>query len=544
MDRTDGALSGARLGRWLFALPLTFLGIFFVYPLARITVVSFSGETGIVDAFTQVFSTASLRGAAWFTLWQALLSTLLTLVVAFPAAALVGRFRFRGRQAFLAALTVPFVMPTVVVGAAFLALLGPDGPLGIDLRRTVPAILIAHVFYNYAVVVRTVGGRWANLDPATIEAARTLGAGPWQAFRTVTLPQLAPSIRAAASIVFLFTFTSFGVVLLLGGFGLATIEVLIFREATVNLDLAVAAALALLQLVGVAGALIAYRARGPVAQHAVRRSSAALVPLRGRANVALAALVALTSAALLAVPLATLVVRSLTVGGRAGLENFTRLAGASRGAIIAAPWRAVLTSIQIGLAATAISLVVGLLLALAIAHRPGRLAAGLDTLVMLPLGTSAVTVGFGFLVAFDWPVDLRTSPLLLPLAHALIAVPFVVRTTLPVLRTIRTRLRQAATVLGASPRRVIQTVDIPIVSRAAMVGAGFAFAISMGEFGATAFLVRPDRPTLTTAIFRLLSRPGDASFGQAMALSVVLMLVTGAIVLAIDRFRPAHLGEF
>jgi thiamine transport system permease protein len=523
---------------------VAFLVVFFVYPLARIMIASFSGETGVVDAFADVFRTSSLRGAAWFTLWQAAVSTALTVVIAFPAASLVGRFEFRGRRAFLAALTVPFVMPTVVVGAAFLALLGPDGPLGIDLRRTVPAILIAHVFYNYAVVVRTVGGRWANLDPATTEAARMLGAGPWQAFRSITLPQLAPSIRAAASIVFLFTFTSFGVVLLLGGFGINTIEVLIFREATVNLDLAVAAALALLQLIGIVGALLAYRQRGPAIGQALRSSDTALVPVNRWMDRLFAGATLAISALLLAVPLGTLVARAVRVGDGLGFEHFRRLTSNDPQSIVRAPWRAVLTSLEIGLAATAISLIVGMLLALAIAHRPTRFALGMDTLVMLPLGTSAVTIGFGFLVAFDWPIDLRTSPVLIPIAHALIAVPFVVRTTLPVLRTIRSTLRQAATVLGASPRQVIQAIDLPIVSRAALVGAGFSFAISMGEFGATAFLARPDQPTLTTAIFRLLSRPGQASFGRAMALSVVLMIVTGTTVLVIDRFRVASLGEF
>jgi len=531
--------------RWLFALPIAFLTTFFVYPIVRIMAVSFSGDAGIVDSFSTVIRTASLRGTTWFTLWQALASTVLTLIFAFPAAALVGRYQFRGRRLFMASLTVPFVMPTVVVGAAFLALLGPDGPLGVDLRRSVTAILIAHVFFNYAVVVRTVGGNWANLDRTTEEAARVLGAGQWQAFRRITLPQLMPSIRAAASIVFLFTFTSFGVVLLLGGFGINTIEVVIFREATVNLDLAVAGALALIQMVGVAGAVYAYGRSGRQAtERSVSASGVVLRPIRGFPARFLQLAALGISALLLAVPLGGLVVRSLTVGGGLGSANFSSLFSPDRTAVVTAPWQAIFNSIQIALGATVISVVIGTLLALAIAQRPTRLSSTMDALVMLPLGTSAVTVGFGFLVAFDWPIDLRTSPILVPIAHALIAVPFVVRTTLPVLRAVRARLREAATVLGASPRRVLALIDLPIVSRAALVGAGFAFAISMGEFGATAFLVRPDRPTLTTAIFRLLSKPGDATFGQAIAMSVILMVVTASLVAAIDRFRVGNLGEF
>jgi thiamine transport system permease protein len=163
---------------------------------------------------------------------------------------------------------------------------------------------------------------------------------------------------------------------------------------------------------------------------------------------------------------------------------------------------------------------------------------------MLPLGTSAVTIGFGFLVALDWPVDLRTSRILIPLAHALVAVPFVVRTTVPAMRSIEPRLREAAGVLGAPPGRVWREVDLPIVSRAALVGAGFAFAVSLGEFGATAFIARPATPTIPIAIFRFLALPGEVNFGRAMAMSVVLMAVTAAVILTVDRFRAGGIGEF
>ena len=169
---------------------------------------------------------------AWFTLWQAVVSTILTLAVGLPAAYAVARYEFPGRRLFRAFVTVPFVLPTVVVATAFLALLGPGGPLAfLHWRPGVAPMLIAHVFFNVAVVVRTVGGFWANLDPRRVEAARMLGASRRRAFVHVTLPLLAPSIIAAASIVFLFTFTSFGVALLLAGPAHATLEVEIYRQA-------------------------------------------------------------------------------------------------------------------------------------------------------------------------------------------------------------------------------------------------------------------------------------------------------------------------
>ena len=182
----------------------------------------------------------------------------------------------------------------------------------------------------------------------------------------------------------------------------------------------------------------------------------------------------------------------------------------------------------------------GLLAALAIGYRRGFLSSGFDALVMLPLGTSAVTVGFGFIVALDRPpLDLRTSPLLIPLAHSLIAMPFVLRVLVPVIRSIDPRLREAAAVLGAAPRRAWREVDLPVIRRAVLVGAAFAFAVSLGEFGATTFVARPDTPTIPIAVARLLSLPGTAPFAQAMAMSTILMVLTAAALLAVERFRGA-----
>jgi thiamine transport system permease protein len=162
----------------------------------------------------------------------------------------------------------------------------------------------------------------------------------------------------------------------------------------------------------------------------------------------------------------------------------------------------------------------------------------MDALFMLPLGTSAVIVGFGFLVTLDTPpIDLRTSILLIPIAHALIALPFVMRAVVPMVRAIDDRLREAAAVLGASPSRAWREIDGPILARAALVGAGFAFAISLGEFGATLFIARPDTLTIPVAIFRLLGQPGAANFATAMALATVLMVLSAGAVLLIERLR-------
>src|SRR5262245_39172861 len=194
-------------------------------------------------------------------------------------------------------------------------------------------------------------------------------------------------------------------------------------------------------------------------------------------------------------------------------------------------------------AATLIALVVGGLSAYAVADARGSRV--LDALVLLPLGVSAVMLGLGFLIAFDTaPLDFRAAPWIVPVAQSLVAIPFVVRIVAPALRSIDPRQREAAALLGASPARVRREVDLPIVSRALGVAAGFAFAISLGEFGATVFLARPDRPTLPVAIFRFLGRPGETNVAQAYSLAVVLMLVTVASVLVVERLRPRRGGWF
>ncbi|MFE5855070.1 ABC transporter permease [Streptomyces sp. NPDC056500] len=551
--RAELRATAARLG--LMALPVTFLAVFFAYPVAAI--VGRGLRDGGMWQFArigEVIGRDDLQRVLWFTTWQALASTALTLLVALPGAYVFARLDFPGKRLLRAAVTVPFVLPTVVVGTAFLALVGRGGPLdelwGIRLDATVWAILLAHVFFNYAVVVRTVGGLWAQLDPRQEEAARVLGAGRIAAWRQVTLPALTPALAAAALMVFLFTFTSFGVVQILGGPSYATLEVEIYRQTAQLLDLRTAAVLTMVQFVAV-GAVLAVHA------WTLRRRESTLRlvdpartarPPRGPGQWTLLGMVLTTIVLLLLAPLAVLVGRSLDTPGGYGLDYYRALGDLddSGSAFLVPPIEAVWNSLQYALAATAIAVLVGGLAAAALTRRAGRLVRGFDALLMLPLGVSAVTVGFGFLITLDEPpLDLRASWILVPLAQALVGVPFVVRTMLPVLRAVDGRLREAAAVLGASPLRVWREVDLPMVRRAVLIAAGFAFAVSLGEFGATVFIARPDHPTLPVAVARLIGRPGELNYGQAMALSTILMAVCATALLLLERTRVRNTsGEF
>ncbi|MFF4350897.1 ABC transporter permease [Streptomyces sp. NPDC001530] len=541
----------ARLG--LMALPVAFFAVFFAYPVAAIVArglkVDGAWQLGRIG---DVLAQSDIRHVLWFTTWQALASTALTLLIALPAAYVFARFDFRGKQILRAVVTVPFVLPTVVVGTAFLALVGRGGLLdelwGVRLDTTVWAILLAHVFFNYAVVVRTVGGLWSQLDPRQEEAARMLGASRFAAWRKVTLPALSPAVAAAALMVFLFTFTSFGVVQILGGPTFSTLEVEIYRQTSEIFDLATAAVLTIIQFVAV-GAILAVHAwtvrRRETALRLVAPEMTARRP-HGAGQWALLAAVLASIVLLLVLPLGVLIQRSLDAPGGYGFAYYKALTSDDGGIFLVAPIEAIGNSLEYALAATAIAVVIGGLAAAALTRRnAGRLVRGFDALLMLPLGVSAVTVGFGFLIALDEPpLDLRASWILVPLAQALVGAPFVVRTMLPVLRAVDERLREAAAVLGASPWRVWREVDLPMVRRALLIAAGFAFAVSLGEFGATVFIARPDNPTLPVAVARLLGRAGDLNYGQAMALSTILMVVCAVALLLLERVRTDRTGEF
>ena len=547
--------AAARLTRGLAgALPAVAVGafmvLFFAWPIAGVVSRGLGG-TNPASVLGDVLGSASNRSVIWFTLWQAAVSTVLTVAVALPAAGAMARLRFRGQRLVRALATVPFVLPTVVVAAAFEGLFdrfGLSGGGAVNLRHTVWAILMAHVFFNYAVVLRTVGAHWAALDARVEDQARVLGASRPEVFRQVVLPRLAPSIAAASAIVFLFSFTSFGVVLVLGGPARATIETEIYRYAVVRLDLATAAALAVVQL----GAVVAL----VVVSNALERRRAVAEPVwspaaaprrRGPGLVANLAVMAL----LLGLPVAVLVERSLAAGRGGGytLRNYTAMA--ERVNLLPDTALAALgNSLMFAAPAAALALLVGGAATLVVV-RAGRgssrrIGRAFDIGLTLPLGTSAVTVGLGFLLVLDRPpIDIRTSLLVVPIAHAVVGIPFVVRTLVPMLRTVNPRIREAASVLGASPRRVRREVDLRVAARGVAVGAGFAFAVSLGEFGATSFIPRrPETLTAPLALFRLLGTPGEALRGQAMALAVSLMVLTAVAVFVMDLWGDTRGGVF
>jgi len=659
--------------------PLIFLGLFYFYPLISIFALSFAPQGQFdLTSLKQFVSSSYYLKIFWFTTWQALLSTVLTVGLALPGAYVFARYDFAGKSLLRALTTIPFVLPTIVVANGFTALLGARGLLNvvlmtigqtnkpvIHLQHTLTLILLAHVFYNYTIVLRMVSGFWANLDPRLPEAAQLLGATRWQAFRQITWPLLAPSVLAAALLVFIFCFTSFGVILILGGPSFATLEVEIYRQAVNLFNLPMAAVLSLWQIGFMFALMLVYtrlqtglsRPLNWQSQQVTQRT-----PQNWRERLFVWGNVGLM-ATLLGTPLVALLIRSCTVDGQFSLAYYYALFGDNpqRDSLFFVPPREAITnSLIFALSTVACATVLGLLTAIFLTPTriskikgltgltptmiskikgltgltptriskikgltgltptriskikgltgltPTRISkikglTGLtptriskikgltrfnpvnsvnpvnpvnpvnsvnpvnpvnfvnpnpvnplillilviDALFMLPMATSAVTLGFGYIITMNRPpLDLRTSPVLVVIAHTLVALPFVIRSILPALRSIQPMLREAAAILGASPWRVWWEIDLPIARRALLVGAVFAFTISMGEFGATLFIARPNMPTIPLIIFRLLSQPGALNYGQALAMSNLLMLVCALGFILIEHFRIDELAEF
>ena len=506
--------------RWSWLPALVLIGGFLVAPLAVITSQSLSTR-----GFLDVLTSPSMQGVWWFTLWQALVSTAATFLVALPATWVVSRFSFAGRRLLIATMTVPFLLPTVVVGAAFLALLPQS------MHYTASAIIIAHAYFNIAVVVRVVGSTWQQLDPRLHEAARTLGARPFDVTRTITWPLLRTAATAAFGVIFLLCFTSYGVIRILGGPSLSTVETEIYLRAVVFGDTDGAVALSVLQMLVLLALLGVWGIRrngSPSSTPTMHLRHATTTRDRRIVRSVTVVMATVTIAPLLAVAL-----RSVRVRGH--------LSGAGWSALLSQGIAdAVVTSLLYALVAALITGLVAIGATTAMSYGSRRMTV-VSMLTSLPLTVSAVTVGLGILITFDTsPFEFRSSWFITPVAHSLIAVPLALRTIAPVARAVPPTYAHAAATLGAAPLTAWLTIDWPLLRRALASAGALAFAVSIGEFGATSFLTRRASETVPMAISRLLGRPGDVNQLTAYMLATLLIVMCVIVVAVIDNERPAR----
>ena len=513
-ETAHGPYVGA--ARRLVVVPGIFVFVFTVWPAIATLRRGFDVTATITES--------GLRETVWFTAWQAAASTALTLVIGLPIAWVLSRHEFTGRRIVRALTLVPFVLPTLVVGLAFRAVLPAN------LRTGVLALVVAHVFLNVAVIVRIVGARWESQPRTFDDAAATLGAGPVARFRTVTWPMLRGSIGAGAGLVFMYCFTTYGAARVLAGPSRPVTETEIYRFAVLAGDIRAASALAVAQVVLV-GIVLALTSRGGTHASAPTQPLALrTAPRPRRISVAVGASLIAT---VFVLPLVGLVSRSLRVGDGFSLAAW-RGAFGTTGALDLIP--SLTASLVTAALAAFLSIVIGTLVAFAQVHATSRAARGVATACeVIPVVVSAVVVGLGFLLAFrSGPFDWRGRWWLLPVAHAVVALPLVSRTIAASMRQIPSDLRNAASTLGASPLRVLRSIDASLLRRPLGAATTLAALVSLGEFGASSLLSRRGNETLTMAIGRLLGRPGDIVQAQAFVASVVLAALCLALVTFVD----------
>ncbi|WP_321491371.1 iron ABC transporter permease [uncultured Desulfobacter sp.] len=560
MDRKTAAVK-ARIYTHPYVLaglvPLVFFLAFYFYPLAGIFLRSFVPDFPLnlhidLSFWDQVTGSQRLHHIIRFTFWQAAVSTGLTLVFAFPCAFVMSHYQFRGKKFLTLCASIPFVLPAVVVAAALDASFGKNGWLGmLNIRHPLVLIFMAHVFYNFSVMLRILTTFWTGLRANFQEAAAMLGAGPFLTFIHITLPLLMPAIWAASFLVFIFCFSSFGIILILGGPAYSTIEAEIYRQAAHMFNLPLASFLSLLQIGFTLVLMSLYTA--------FSRKAVRFVPKAGHADYKYPERfrdkAAVTGSACFIIllclfPLAALAGKSLIHEGQLSLIYYQAIFDNPLTSIFhVPPFTAIKFSFIFAGTALIIALVTGLCAALCLNHldriNVKSLAAFFDPLFMLPLSTSAVTLGFGIIITLDRPpLNLRSSILLVPLVHALVGFPFVLRAVLPALKSIPNDIREAAAMLGASPGKIFRCIDLPLISGALTAGAVFAFTISMGEFGATIFTASPRTPTIPLAIYRFLGQPGAMNYGQAMAIATLLMAVTAAGFILIETISSKGIQQF
>jgi thiamine transport system permease protein len=424
---------------------------------------------------------------------------------------ILSRFSFTGKRLLLALITTPFLLPTVVVGTALFALLPSQ------MHYTAFAIIIAHVFFNMAVVVRLVMPRWSQIDPELIHAAHTLGASTLHTFRTITFPLIRPALGFASTAVALFCFTSFGAVRILGGPAYSTLETEIYVRSVQLGDLNGAIAIGIIQTVFLLGVLYAWTKFGR------QPASPLTVNIQGTRPNGTTQVVAVSSIALVTGALASLPFIAVAWKSASGWSQVLSSDTA----------HSLFVSARFAIVASIIATTLGTMIALAIAYKSTS-SQLLETITSLPLMISAVTVGLGILITFDHsPVEFRSTWWITPVAHSLIAIPLVIRTVLPVAQAIPQDLRDAAATLGSGSKDQWLRIDLPLLRRCLATAFALSAAVSLGEFGATSFLTRRTNETLPVSIARLLSRPGDSQHAAAFALSTLFFVFSiGAVYIA------------
>ncbi|HPA16476.1 MAG TPA: iron ABC transporter permease [Verrucomicrobiae bacterium] len=557
--------------RWLLLVGVwAFLAIFLLYPLFRVAGDAFvvQGSDGVVftlEYFRLVFANELYRLCFANSLVIGLGATAGALIIALPLVMLFRRIDFPCRRPLEVALLAPIILPPFVgaIGIKhFFARFGSInlllGEWGLISLKDPPdwfgdgglgGVILMQALHLFPILYLGLSAAVANVDPSLREAAAGLGAGPWRTFRTVTLPLLAPGVFAGCSIVFVSAFTDLGTPLIFDCN--ATVPTQIFLASSEASSSPVASALVMLTLVAVMVLFFAGRAWGEAGSCEMSgRAGGAVAMTRWRGLggwLVTAAVCALLGVALL--PHAGVALNSI-----AGKWFFTAFPTELTGAFYAEVFRDELTvssvrnSLVYSLCSAGLDMVLGVAIAwlLARGRIPGRVA--LDAVVMMPLALPGLVLAFGYLVSFNVDVpwlNPRTNPtLLLVVSYAVRRLPFIVRAAYAGFRQLSPSFEEASMNLGASPRKTLIKITLPLIAANLVAGGILVFSFAMLEVSDSLILAMELRfAPITKGIYELVGRPQPEAAAVACALGVLAMGLLAAGLCAASRLMGRSLGE-
>jgi thiamine transport system permease protein len=504
--------------------------------LAGLALEGASDPAGAVSAFD-----GYLFRVVRFTLWQAALSTLLSVAPALLVARALSRHpRFPGRRLILQLFALPLALPAIVAALGILALYGRAGYFAGGLASLgggtwdgiygLSGILVAHVFFNMPLATRLFLEALGTVPADQWRLASQLGMGPGSAFRLVEWPALRAALPGIAGLVFMLCVTSFTIVLTLGGGPRATtLEVAIYQALRFDFDPARAVALTLLQIALTAAAVLALTRLGA---DTVGDANLPVAPRRylsvGTGETVINVLLIGLALLFVAGPMAATVA--------AGLDaDLARLAGED------AVRRAMLTSAVLAVLSALLSVAVSLALIMArralASKRRGAPASLLeyatDTGAGFVLVVPPIVIGAGWFLALRHVGDvLAIAPVMVVAVNAVMAMPFAVRALRPAYDAAADRHDRLCLLLGLSGWNRLRLIDWPSLRRPLATAFAFAMALSLGDLGVIALF---GSDAVQTMPYLLLARMGSYRTQDAAGLALMLGLACLALMLVADR---------
>lgn len=550
MGCNEDSVGGNRLDKgtltryFILAIPIILLLAFLVYPVLTVIIQGLTSGSG--SSFLEVISSPAIQYGIQFTVIQALLSTILVVVLGLPGAFILARMRFRGKSLVRALMIVPFVLPPIVVVIGFNQMFGAYGVIDsllmwmqssslsvFNLASGVPGIILAHTFYNVPLVLLMVSASLERLNPEIEESANLLGATTYQRFRRITLPHILPALLAASILTFLFCFMSFPIILAFGQGRFLTIEAQIWN-AFRFFDYGEASSLTLIQLMITLTLAVVYVRLGRQqgnnggATASIKTVEFGEYRLRERGLIILYVVMILV---LILGPIVT-IVRAAVYNPNNGtftLEGFVNLlVGGSQGGLTH-----LVNSLFYSGLATLFAVILGIPLALAMQSRSRTLPTLSSTMILLPLGVSSISVAYGLMLTVAVPTGLVTNPWpIIVIAQTIIGLPFSARAIEIAMRNIDPELLDQADSLGASRMQRLLFVELPLLAPGILVGGVFAFAMAIGEMSATYLIALPQNYTLAVAIY---DNYATRHFVEAGAAALILVMICVIAFLLMER---------